>query len=483
MKQLRLFFSLLVLLLIEWPTIGNAQQATDDDLVDTSVIAHLDSMLQQFHNRLHYGPKGDTAFLNKYNFGPTDVPRYSPQVIRDRLREVPAVMPMDYNPKVQAFIDLYTVHKRQLTSRLLGLQQVYFPMIEEIFYREGLPIEMKYLAVIESALNPKAVSRANAVGLWQFMLPTGRMYGLEVNSLVDERMDPYKSTVAAAKYLKDLYGMYNDWQLAIAAYNCGPGRVNYAIRRTGLRNFWKLWPYLPRETASYVPTFIAATYALKYATEHHLYPVRYNFSYAQDTLNIARMQVSLDDLAREAGGDPEHLARLNPELRRGVVPYQSTPYSVRVPLQVAEYYRRGGMDSLMARSRATQQTLAQRSTINYVVRKGDSPESIAERFDVPEDSLRAWNRLRTEFVHPGQKLRLLVRPEIASTYAPPKAPATAKRGGAKPAPNGQVHRVQEGDSLWTIATRYRTTVDELVSLNNLSRNSVLRIGQEIRLKN
>ncbi len=482
MKHVRPLFALLWMgLLLGGPMVVWAQRPSISDEIDASHMALLDSLLEQFHNRLNYG-SGDKSLAQEFANAPTDVPYVSPQVIRQRLKEIPAIMPLDYNSKVQAFIDLYAVHKRHLTARLLGLQQVYFPMIEEVFYREGLPLELKYLAVIESALNPKAVSRANAVGLWQFMLPTGRMYGLEVNSLVDERMDPYKSTVAAARYLKDLHAMYNDWQLAIAAYNCGPGRVNYAMRRTGLRNFWKLWPHLPRETASYVPTFIAATYVMKYATEHHIFPVPYKFSYNVDTLHISRQQVSLTDLAREAGADPEYLARLNPELRRGVVPYQSTPYPVRVPLSVAEYYRRGGMDSLMARSRATEQELAKRVRIQYAVRKGDSPESIAERFDVPLDSLVLWNRIKSGIVHPNQQLVVKVRPEIAATYTPPAQQASAARP-TRPATSGHVHRVQQGDSLWTIANRYRTTVDELLTINNLPRNAVLRIGQEIRLRN
>ena len=473
MKQLRLLTGLLWIgLLLGCPAVVWAQRPAISDEIDASHMALLDTLLQQFHSRLNYG-QGSSAVSQQFADTPMDVPYVNPQVIRQRLKEIPAIMPLDYNTKVQAFIDLYAVHKRHLTARLLGLQQVYFPMIEEVFYREGLPLELKYLAVIESALNPKAVSRANAVGLWQFMLPTGRMYGLEVNS-----------TVAAARYLKDLHAMYNDWQLAIAAYNCGPGRVNYAMRRTGLRNFWKLWPHLPRETASYVPTFIAATYVMKYAKEHHLYPVPFNFTYSVDTLHISRQQVSLTDLAREANSDPEYLTRLNPELRRGVVPYQSTPYPVRVPLHVAEYYRQGGMDSLLARSRTTEQEVAQRVRIQYQVRKGDSPEAIAERFEVPLDSLTLWNRIRSGVVHPNQQLILRVRPEIAATYTPPKSQQQAAAARpARPAAGGQVHRVQQGDSLWTIATRYRTTVDELVTINNLPRNAVLRIGQEIRLRN
>ena len=493
MNMLRPFFFLFLLLSSAWPLVSTAQtrthtaQTNTDSEVDLRTIAELDSMLQAFYNRLHYAERYDTLKLSYNTNAPVDVPRFPSDTIRERLKRIPAIMPMDYNSKVQTFIDVYTVRRRNLTSKLRGLEKVYFPMIEEVFYREGIPIEMKYLAVIESALNPKAVSSANAVGLWQFMLPTGKMYGLEVNSLIDERMDPYKSTVAAAKYLKDLYGMYHDWQLAIAAYNCGPGRVNYAIRRSGQRNFWKLWHLLPRETASYVPTFIAATYAMHYAEQHDIFPVNVNFTYHQDTLEFCRTQISLQDLAATAGCDVEYLARLNPELRRGLVPYQAVPYSVRVPLQVAEHYRRGGMDSLMKRIVETRQEISERKSIRHTVKRGESPESIAKRYEVPGDSVRIWNRIRGEYVHPGQVLKLYVHPDLATAMAPaPKSSskvAAAKTKKRTPAPNGNYHRVEQGDSLWTIANKYKTSVDNLVVINNISRTTVLRIGQVIQLAN
>ena len=217
----------------------------------------------------------DTEALNVHGFPATYIPAWPEAVYSKRMEALDSQTPFNliYNKTVQAYIDLYATRKREMTSRMLGLSDLYFPVFEEYLDREGMPLELKYLAVVESALNPSARSRAGAVGLWQFMLPTGKMFGLDVTSYVDERHDIYKSTKAACAYLKYLHGLYDNWELALAAYNCGPGNVNKAIRRSGgHRDYWKIYDHLPRETRGYVPAFIAVNYVYAHAADHNLYP-------------------------------------------------------------------------------------------------------------------------------------------------------------------------------------------------------------------
>ena len=446
------------------------RNAQNEEVYD-NMVSVMDTLLEQFHYRMHYPEKKDTFAMNKYRYAAGEVPAFTPDVYRKRLKEMPSVFQMDYNSKSQTFINLYASRLRRLTSKMLGLQHVYFPIIEEVFEREGLPLELKYLACIESALNPQAVSPAKATGLWQFMYHTAKLYNLRIDSYVDERLDPYKSTVAAAHYLKDLHKIYGDWQLAIAAYNCGPGRVNYALRRSGgKRDFWSLWPMLPRETAGYVPAFIGCAYAMHYATEHNLYPIYADFTYIQDTVHVTDLKISLKQLADSAGADVELLRTLNPELKLGIVPYSSKPYPVRMPLAAAEFYRRNSLAIF-------HKTVSEepKKLLSHYVRKGESPASIAQRYSVTEGELRDWNDISGRWVYPGQKLKVYV-PESSAIAASPKA---TKAAAAKPI----VHRVQAGDSLWTIAKKYQgvTDIDTLLSLNNLSRNTVLKVGQVLRV--
>lgn len=458
-----------------------------DNMVAAERIHYMDSLLNDYYTKLRYPTKKDTAELNVYNFKPHEVPRYSPREYEERLKKIPSEIPLDYNEKVQTFIDLYAVRKRQLTSRILGRQSIYFPIIEEIFYREDLPMELKYVAVIESALHPKAVSPASAVGLWQFMHATGRMYDLNLNTYIDERMDPYKATVAAAGYLRDLHKIYNNWHLAIAAYNCGPGRVNYAIRRSGGNtDFWELMKYLPRETASYVPAFIAATYVLNYPAEHNLYPIYDDFSFQVDSMKIENRKLSLDQIAAASNSDPELLQRLNPELRRGVVPNLPKPYVLRVPEQTAYYFRLYGTDMLKTPEEMERERLATMKQIKHLVVRGESPEGIAAAYSVKESDLREWNNISRRWVYPDEELVIYVPKEYEVNPLIVEAQKQARRdfdarGGQAPEIASKVHRVQKGDTLWKIAERYDTSLDELLSINGLRRNAVLHPGQKIKV--
>ncbi len=243
------------------------------------------------------------------------VVEFPDSVYRERLNNIHSVVNLPYNNIVRNYIHVYTGKKRDNFEIMLGMREYFFPMIEDIFDTYGLPAELKYMAVIESALNPNAVSRVGATGLWQFMYSTGRAYGLTINSVVDERRDPVKSTHAAARYLKDLYGIYNDWGLVIAAYNCGPGNVNKAIRRSGNRkDYWEIYYRLPRETRGYLPGYIAATYSMNYYKEHNIRPVLVNFSVATDTVMTTR-DIHLEQLSSVLNIPLDELKALNPQYR------------------------------------------------------------------------------------------------------------------------------------------------------------------------
>ena len=259
-------------------------------------------------------------------------PEFSKEDYVNRLSRIPAVMEMAYNEVVQKFIDRYTGRLRHSISYMLGASNFYMPIFEEALETYQLPLELKYLPIIESALNPKAVSRAGAAGLWQFMIGTGKQYGLQVNSLVDERRDPVKSSYAAARYLSDLYKIFGDWNLVIAAYNCGPENINKAIHRAGGNNkdYCHIYPYLPRETRGYVPAFIAANYAMTYYSLHNICPMGTRLPAKSDTIVVTK-NVHLQQVADVLGINIDMLRSLNPQYRRDVIPGNSEPYALRLP--------------------------------------------------------------------------------------------------------------------------------------------------------
>ena len=259
-------------------------------------------------------------------------PTFTPEEYIERLRRMPTIMEMGYNEIVQRFIDRYMGRLRHSVSFMLGAANFYVPIFEEALEAYQVPLELKYLPVIESALNPKAVSRVGATGLWQFMLGTGKQYGLEVNSLVDERRDPVRASYAAARYLRDLYRIFGDWNLVIAAYNCGPGNINKAIRRSGgFKDYWQLYPYLPAETRGYVPAFIAANYAMTYYCEHNICPMSTRLPLQTDTIVVDR-DVHLEQISAVLDLDIEMLRSLNPQYRRDIVPGTTKKYAIRLPM-------------------------------------------------------------------------------------------------------------------------------------------------------
>jgi membrane-bound lytic murein transglycosylase D len=330
------FLLLFVFLANNSYSITNFFSRIPDDTVKISskeFQANLDSLLNNFFVSQSLKVNLNSLYPAQ-NMDKDIIPQFSDSVYIQRLQSLPSIIDMTYNEKVRAFIELYVNKKRKHVKVMLGLSEYYFPIFEEILDKQGLPQELKYLTIIESALNPRATSRVGASGLWQFMYTTGKIYDLQVNSLVDERRDPIKASYAAASYLKDLYGIYKDWTLAIAAYNCGPGNVNKAIKRSkGKTNFWEIYDYLPAETRGYVPAFIAANYMMNYYKEHNLFPQKIDFPTLTDTVMVDA-DLNLKDVSEALDLPLQQLRDMNPQYKNDIIPGNSESYSLKLPVNL-----------------------------------------------------------------------------------------------------------------------------------------------------
>lgn len=418
-----------------------------------------------------------------------DVAATDAQII-ERLQSIPTTIELPYNSVVRQYIDMYSQRRRQLVENMLGMSLYYMPIFEQALDRHGLPLELKYLAVIESALNPDAVSRAGATGLWQFMIPTAQGEGLEVNTIVDERRDPYASSEAAATYLKKLHGIYNDWSLAIAAYNCGPGNVNKAMRRAGDaqgKDFWAIYPFLPAETRGYVPAFIAATYIMNYYGQHNISPALARKPIITDTIHVCR-RVHFEQISDVMGIPVAELRVLNPQYRRDIIPGDIRPYTLTLPsLQVyaylanedsivnhnAERYARRDVvepsDGSVTGADSRGEYVEQIVTKYHKVKRGENISSIARKYGVTVASIRSANKLgRRAGVKRGQRLRInttvrkyLPKPEptdsiaATATDAPAVQPAPADSTAMATTP---VAKASESDNAGT-----RSAADTRVS--------------------
>ena len=340
-------------------------------------------------------------------------------VLKMGLAKLPHIIEMPYNNVVRSMMDVYLVKRRSQVEYMLGVSEYYFPIFEKALAENDLPLELKYLPVIESALNPNAISHMGAAGLWQFMIGTGKMYGLEINSLIDERLDPIKSTNAAVRFLKDLYGIYGDWNLAIAAYNCGPGNVNKAIRRAGgQKDFWKIYPYLPRETRGYVPIFIAANYIMNYADKHNICAATVDMPILTDTIMITN-RIHFEQIAAILDIPVGQIRVLNPQYRRDVVPGDIKPYGICLPMNhclayidkcddIAAYKA----DELINNRRKevevyrTSAPGGSGNLVYYKVKNGDTLGGIASRHGVSINKLKSWNNIKGTMIYAGQKLKI-----------------------------------------------------------------------------
>lgn len=460
-----------------------------------------------------------------------------------RLSQIPSSIEMPYNKEVRRFIDMYVVKKRTLVEAMLGMSLYYMPIFEQALEQEGLPLELKYLPVVESALDPVAKSRVGAAGLWQFMVRTGKGLGLEINSLVDERLDPYKSSIMAAKYLKQLYSIYKDWSLAIAAYNCGPGKVNQAIRRAGGtgKDFWQIYAFLPKETRGYVPAFIAANYAMTYFKYHNISPALAKKPIIVDTVQVNR-RIHFNQIANVLNIPIEAIRVLNPQYRKDVIPGNTRPYTLALPSQqiysflmsedsifknnAAKYQPRLVVEPQMeqiASDEKGEYTYETKTVTKYhKVRRGESLGKIARKYGTSVSAIKKANGLRNNNISVGKRLKIRVTEKV-KVYKPveeetpeelaeadslalqaaladnsesetkPKKTVTRKESKKKEVSEEQpveterrknnytgTHRVKSGESLYIISERYGITVSDLKEANNLRTND-LKVGQRLKV--
>lgn len=342
-----------------------------------------------------------------------DNPVVSDSLFIDRLQRIPAVIEMPYNDIIRQFIDLYAVKLRDRVAFMLSANNFYMPIFEEALDLYDLPLELKYLPVIESALNPNATSRQGAVGLWQFMLRTAKAYGLEINSLVDERKDPIKSTYAAARYLKDLYEIYHDWNLVLAAYNCGPGNINKAIRRAGgATDFWSIYNFLPKETRGYVPGFVAANYIMTYYCEHNISPMKMQMPEGTDTIHINR-NLNLNQIAEVCKMNIEQLRALNPELKKDIIPGNQKTYALKLPNNMVSCFLEHE-DSIYnykpnvynTRRATVEVTTPKTAEVYHKIKSGDTLGGIAAKYGVSVNQLRRLNGIKGNNIRAGKTLRV-----------------------------------------------------------------------------
>lgn len=410
------------------------------------------------------------------------------EVYIERLKKMNSFISLPYNEIVKNYIILYSEKMPTKMSHMLGLCQYYMPIFEETFNKYDLPEELKAMAVIESAMNPLAVSRAGAKGMWQFMYSTAKMYGLHIDSFVDERLDPVKSAEAAAQYLQDSYEIFGDWNLAIASYNCGAGNVNKAIRRSGgKRAFWDIWPYLPRETRGYVPAFVGALYAMTYHKEHGIKPEAVEMPVHVDTFRINK-QLHLKQVAELTGAPLEELKNLNPQYRHEIIPGNSREYILRLPYTYTnafiEYedsvYTHKYDEFFNPATIKKIQDGGDGERIVYRVKSGDNLGRIASRHRCSVAQIKRWNGLKSNNIRVGQRLVIYKGggPSSSSSSASTSS-SSAASGSQSPAPTG-TYTVKSGDTLSGIATRHGVTVAQLKQWNNLTSNNI-KIGQKLKL--
>lgn len=458
------------------------QQMFDAENSGIGIVDESVEMLEQI-DTLQVIPYFEGSKENTCNYPQGYIPTYPDSVYAKRIEELSknTTIELVYNNHVKSFIKVYAVDKHSHTERILGLSDVYFPLFEETLDKYNMPLELKYLAVVESALNPTAGSWAGAKGLWQFMYATGKQYGLNSTTLVDDRYDPAKATDAACRHLKDLYNQFGDWFLALAAYNSGAGNVNKAIRRAGgIKNYWAIWPYLPRETRGYVPAFIAVNYVMNYAPEHNLCPLDPGIiKNGTDTVTVHDV-LHFDQLNEMLGVPMTDLKFFNPQYKADIIPATSSkPCSLTLPKKYIGPYidhekelytfkTKSGIDKEKLQERM--KSISDRSV--HVVKKGETLSTIARKYHVSVSQLKQWNNLKSDRISIGQRL------VVYSSGAP-----MAQAGNDKPVERSTTqitHTVKKGETLGKIAQKYKCTVTDLKRWNNL-KSTTIQVGQKLKV--
>lgn len=473
--------------------LSDKEKITDNSIIyPVDMEQNYDQLLSSWRKELKYSD-------NCVSFSDSPVTFYDSTYIR-RLYSLPTKMELVFNPVVRSYIEMYAGRRRNQVSYMLGEGMHYFPLFEEALDKEGLPLELKYLPVIESALNPVARSRVGATGLWQFMAGTGKMYDLEINSLVDERRDPVKSSSAAAKYLKDLYSIYKDWNLVIAAYNCGPGNVNKAIRRSGGQtDYWAIYPYLPKETRGYVPAFIAATYIMNYHNEHNICPTLSNKPASLDSLMI-RKNLHLQQIADVINVPIDELRQYNPQFTDDIIPGDFKPYSLKLPIknisafidnentiyshkteELLTHRKVAGLD--VASNASPQNSKLQ--TITHRVKKRETLANIARKYGVTSSQLKKWNKLSSNKVSAGKILKInryIPNPKkqeessdkelVTNTNKVQQNNLQSNDSKLQAKTITSYYKVRRGDTWAGIAKKNNATITDIKKWNNIKSNSV-----------
>ncbi|MBK6522622.1 MAG: LysM peptidoglycan-binding domain-containing protein [Bacteroidia bacterium] len=463
-------------------------------VADDPIAALLDSLASQKMFDLAFS-KPIIPKTNKFHYTADSVPRFDDYTFQTRIAKLDVNSPFDlvYNEHVKGFINLYTVRKRESVSRMMGISQLYYPMFEEVFDRYNIPLELKHLAVIESALIPYAKSRAGAMGLWQFMYPTGKMYNLNVSSYIDERCDPYKATVAAAEYLKSLYGIFHDWQMVLAAYNAGPGTISKAIRRSGgKKTYWEIRPFLPLETQGYVPAFIAANYVMNYGAEHNIYAAVPRKTYFEVDTVIVKEQMSFDQIGQALDISAEEIQYFNPQYRKNVIP--SGGNSMCLPKSKIGIFLTNEKDIYIAIQ--AQQTMQGMVPVAYkeikkthTVKSGEKLSTIARKYGVSVADIKSWNYIGRKGVRAGKKLTIYVPEKIDNDpkLVVKNEASNSDTSASKDKKLAEVkksefrwHKVKAGESMYSISKKYGVEAQTIKDLNKMKNNN-LKPGQVIKL--
>ena len=437
-------------------------------------VANLEQHLDDWYLRNYaaYTPQSHTI---------THSANYPDSIYRKRLGEMETSIDMPYNQVVRNCIDRYMRNHNNALGAMLGRSILYMPIFEQALEEAGLPLELKYLSVVESALRPGATSRVGAAGLWQFMPATGRMYNLHISTLVDERRDPYKSSVAAAQYLKDLYEMFGDWHLALAAYNCGPGRIARAINSTGKKDFWDIYYTLPSETRMYVPLFIAANYAMTYYREHNIEPILPVKPLTTDTVMIHH-KLYFEHIATVMNIDIEALKELNPQYRCDIIPGSDTkPYSLTLPSQQAFVYSLM-QDSILAFAKkdleakgiTEDEIPAEPTPVYHKVRSGETLSTIARKYSTTVKNIKRWTGIKSDKLRIGQRLI------VGWSNGVPPAKSSSKNATSTSDTKATYHKVRKGETLSTIARKHGTTVQKIKKANNIKGDNI-QVGQRLSI--
>ncbi len=453
-------------------------------------MSTLDSIWKQ---ELYNSSLFDTIYKSVTNlaYEPVEYIDLPTDTLKARLEELNARTPfnVEYNPSLESVIKNYLKNRHENLERLMALSEFYFPMFEQELDNYNIPLEIKYLAIVESALKPRAKSRVGATGLWQFMFGTGKMFGLEVSSYVDERMDPIMATKAACEYLSNLYKVFGDWDLALASYNSGPGNVTKAIRRSGgYTNYWNIRHNLPRETAGYLPAFLATMYIFEYADKHNLKPRKPEFAYFEtDTIKVKQM-ITLDQVSEYMNIDIEELQFLNPSYKLDIIPYiKDEDYVLRLPLdKIGPFVANEDKIYALAqaefdkREKPLPKYFEANDRIRYRVRSGDYLGKIARRYGVRVSSIKKWNGLRTNNLRIGQRLTIyprrpvVDRPQKMSTTSKPSKPLAVSS-------TSEMYTVKPGDTLWSISQKFKgISVENLKNWNDIS-GSGIKPGMKLKL--